>query len=119
MKYNFNKSDDKTTFADRFATAILTPLFLNIGLFLFSMKPGRHGLSNSTWNYILAGPSPEKSYFLYLWLVPAIVGFLVGSASVSKFFGHLFYTSDTNKNFLVTVLLWLVIIMTIFSLNKG
>ena len=119
MKYNFNKSDDKTTFVDRFTTAILIPLFINIGLFLLSIKPGRHGLSNSILNKVLAGPSPEKSYFLYLWLVPAIIGFLVGSASISKFFGYLFYTSETSKNFVVTALLWLVIVMTIFSLNKG
>jgi hypothetical protein len=100
-------SSDSVSLGDRVSSALLTPVFFNIGLVIFL------AMDSSSWQFARHLRSIYGSSELAPWVMlalPATVGFVAGSRGTSKILGHALWTNhESEKSGLATALVWLSI----------
>ena len=116
-----NQGNEKLTLEERVVTAVLAPLFLHIVLLVLAcLRPVRtHGLGMALVSRMMGSDRPLGTYLFYLWLAPALFGFLLGAFSLRACYQQLCYCSESRKNPLVTVLLWLLLLFILGGVLKG
>ena len=98
---------DSVSLSERIWSAVLTPVFFNIGLVIFL------AIDSSSWRFArhlrsIYGSSELAPYVMLV--MPAAVGFVAGSRRTSKIMGHALWTNhESEKSVLATVLVWLCI----------
>lgn len=107
-------SSDSVSLGDRISSALLTPVFFNIGLVIFL------AMDSSSWQFArhlrsIYGSSELAPYLMLV--LPATVGFIAGSRGTSKIMGHALWTNhESEKSVLATALVWLSIaVLLIFA----
>ena len=116
-----SQGNEKLTLEERVVTAVLAPLFLHIALLaLVCLRPFRsHTIGRVAVEQMMGSEHPLGAYLFYLWLAPALFGFLLGDFSFKECYEQLCYCSEDRKNPLVTVLLWLVLLFMLGGVLKG
>jgi len=108
VKSTRNKNDapsakDEPDLADRVITAILSVVFVVLSLLFIRQLVGKA----ATGYAFRLGDGPMLLLLLFI-VVPAGVGFFLGSVRMSKLLGHAFGT-EVNRNLGITALIWLVV----------
>ena len=113
-----SQGNEKLTLEERVVTAVLAPLFLHIVLLVLTcLRPVRtHGLGMALVSLMMGSDQLLGTYLLYLWLAPALFGFLLGEFSLRACYEQLCYCSEDRKHPLVTVLLWLLLLLMLGGL---
>ncbi len=113
-----SQGNEKLTLEERAVTAVLAPLFLHIVLLVLAcLRPARsHALGMAVLPLMMGSDRPLGAYLFYLWLAPALFGFLLGELSLRACYEQLCYCSEDRKNPLVTLLLWLLLLLMLGGL---
>ena len=113
-----SQGNEKLTLEERVVTAVLAPLFLHIVLLVLAcLRPARsHALGMAILPLMMGSDRPLGTYLFYLWLAPALFGFLLGELSLRACYQQLCYCSEDRKHPLVTVLLWLLLLLMLGGL---
>ena len=114
-----SQGNEKLTLEERAVTAVLAPLFLHIVLLVLAcLRPARsHALGMAVLPLMMGSDRPLGAYLFYLWLAPALFGFLLGELSLRAGYEQLGYCSD-RKNPVITLLLWLLLLFMLGSLIR-
>jgi len=96
--------------ADRLLAAFLAPIFMNISVLIVVASIFDHSyfMSRMFFNYTHLPFSAGKLYVIALCVIPAILGFVMGTTRFFNFAGHCFMTNvrDQENDFRITALIW-------------
>ena len=99
---------------DRLFAAFLAPIFMNISVLIVaaSVFDRSRYTSRMFYRYTNLPFSAGKVYVISLCVIPAILGFAMGTTRFFNFAGHCFMTNvrDENNDIRITALIWVCIL---------
>lgn len=113
------EESEPISWQDRLLAGFLAPLVFNLSLFIVLMMLSRHSRSltkfalvQTYWHGIML--------LISLFLLPALVGFLIGTHKLTTLLGHFFYTNmEHEKDMSKTILAWLVFFAVTFLVSRS
>ena len=112
MRNSPNKEDysEHVGLVDRLFAAFLAPIFMNISVLIVvaSVFDRSRYTSRMFYHYANIPFSAGKVYVISLCVIPAILGFALGTTRFFNFAGHCFMTNvrDQENDFRITALIW-------------
>ena len=102
---------------DRLLTAVLAPIVFNISILMSHLYPIR---TKAVGNLFVNGSRGFGFLFFVLAiLLPAMLGFFLGTSRFATLLGHFFYTNDGHeKNAEKTIVAWLSFFVIAYLFRK-
>lgn len=116
---NRNTEDGTETISlgDRVFTAIIAPIVFNISIALILSQILGKSLRLGIYHRSFWLENPF--FFIGCVLLPALLGFVLGSSAFATMLGHFFYTNhESQRSSPMTCTVWLVLIFTTYLLSK-
>ena len=118
MKSKGGALSGRVTLGERVVAALLTPVFFNAAVVIVVATLFKRGLYLFTSLHSVYGHLGKGG--LMMVVAPAIVGFLAGSEGTARLFGHAFFTHhESQRNRLVTALVWAVFAAAVWFVNSA
>lgn len=114
------EDDEGTGYADRLLAAVLAPIAFNISNLIMIACLFRR--SSSGIGRFIVNDLPMLGDFLLwgLFIIPAVVGFLVGMDRLILLIGHLFLThSESERDGRITLAAWFGLILSAYLLSHA
>jgi len=125
MRNSPDKADysEDVGLVDRLFAAFLAPIFMNISVLIVaaSVFDRSRYTSRMFYHYTNLPFSAGKVYVISLCVIPAILGFAMGTTRFFNFAGHCFMTNvrDENNDIRITVLIWACILGVSYFVAKS
>ena len=125
MRNSPNKEDysEHVGLVDRLFAAFLAPIFMNISVLIVvaSVFDRSRYTSRMFYHYANIPFSAGKVYVISLCVIPAILGFVLGTTRFFNFAGHCFMTNlrDENNSIVITALIWACILGISYFVAKS
>ena len=125
MRNSPNIANDSETVGlmDRLFAAFLAPIFMNISVLIVvaSVFNRSRYMGRMFYNYTRFPLSAGKFYVISLCVIPAIIGFLLGTTKFINFAGHCFMTNvlDYENDERITVLILACILGVSYFVAKS
>lgn len=125
MRNNPDIEDDseKVGLVDRLLAAFLAPIFMNISVLIVvaSLFDHSHYMGRMFYDYTNFPFFSGKFYVISLCVIPAIIGFVLGTARFFNFAGHCFMTnlSDQKNDIRITAVIWACIFGVSYFVAKS
>ena len=125
MRNSLDKEDysEHVGLVDRLFAAFLAPIFMNISVLIVaaSVFDRSRYTSRMFYHYTHFPLSAGKVYVISLCIIPAILGFVLGTTRFFNFAGHCFMTNvrDENNDIRITVLIWACILGISYFVAKS
>lgn len=99
-----NRPSTRMPLSDRVLAALLFPLFFNLALIIYAVVVSRRARMLASLMYVYTVTGRGSILFVVL---PAVVGFMAGSAGTAKLLGHAFWThAEPERNISHTLAVW-------------
>lgn len=99
-----NRPSVRMSLSDRVLAALLFPLFFNLALIIYAVVVSRRARMLASLIYVYTMTGRGSILFVVL---PAVVGFIAGSAGTAKLLGHAFWThTAAERNIACTLAVW-------------
>ena len=101
-----DQAEQKITLFERLLCAVLTPIVVNISIVLL-MAASRRKFSNFSTLFAWRSLPTHYAPLVLTVMLPAALGFLLGSRRVLTLVGHMFYTNNEHeRSEKITAAIW-------------